>query len=282
LLSARVEKQRKNLLKANDAVKRMNENLEYLVAERTELLIESYREMDVFFYRASHDLRAPICTIIGLSNIARQSPESVHELIHKMTDTAIKMDGMLKKLRMMSEVNHPSNYAPVHLAAKIQNVISHFSRFITDHKIRVTIDCREDINFHSYPDLIEIILYNLIDNALFFSSMREDRLPTIAVMCSLGDNQLFMSVYDNGMGMEEPVRSKLWDMFYVGNEQSKGNGLGLYIVLKSIQSLNGKIDVQTEPGMYSRFSVTIPVNTDITPPIARLGAVRTESPLAVV
>jgi len=276
LLRARLEKQKKSLVKANDEVKRMNENLEFLVYERTELLIGAYQEMDIFLYRASHDLRAPLCTIIGLGNIAEQSPESTPELIGKISNTAIKMDGMLKKLRMMAEVNHPSNYSPVALAKKIDQVIGNFSRFVAEHNIEVMVDCNEEAAFNSYPELIEIILYNLIENALFFSSTRKDRRPRISVMGSLENDQVFITVYDNGIGMEEQVRVKLWDMFFVGNELSQGNGLGLYIVLKSVQSLNGKIDVQTEPGVYSRFSVSLPVNTNVTSPISRLGAPKSQ------
>jgi signal transduction histidine kinase len=276
LLRSRVEKQKKSLIKANDEVKHINENLEYLVSERTQLLIEACNEMDVFLYRASHDLRAPICTILGLGNIAVQSPESTPELIRKISDTAVKMDGMLKKLRMMSEVNHPSNYTSVDLMEKVGNVIGHFDHFIGEHHIEVVVDCQKDLTFHSYPHLVEIILYNLIDNALFFSSMRKDRRPRISIVSRLENGLLFISVHDNGIGMEESIRVKLWDMFFVGNELSKGNGLGLYIVLKSVQSLNGKVDVQTEPGNYSRFSVTLPVNIDIAPPISRLGMIKAE------
>lgn len=274
LLRSRLEKQKKSLVKANDEVKRINENLESLVYERTQLLIEACHEMDVFLYRASHDLRAPICTILGLGNIAVQSPESTPELIIKISETAVKMDSMLKKLRMMSEVNHPSNYTSVFLTEKVHDVIGHFGRFIDEHNIEVVVDCQKDLTFHSYPDLLEIILYNLIDNALFFSSMRKDRIPRISIVGSLENGLLLLSVYDNGIGMEESIRVKLWDMFFVGNELSKGNGLGLYIVLKSVQSLNGKIDVQTEPGGYSRFSVTIPVNVNVAPPITRLVAIK--------
>lgn len=272
LLRSRVEKQKKSLVRANDEVKRMNENLEYLVGERTQLLIEACHEMDVFLYRASHDLRAPICTILGLGNIAVQSPESTPDLIRKISATAVKMDGMLKKLRMMSEVNHPSNYASLGLMEKVHQVIDHFSDFIAEHHIEVVVDCQKDLTFHSYPHLVEIILYNLIDNALFFSSMRKDRTPRIVIMGSVENGQLSITVSDNGIGMDESVRAKLWDMFFVGNEHSQGNGLGLYIVLKTVQALNGKIEVQTEPGNYSRFSVTIPVNVDVAPPLTRLVA----------
>jgi signal transduction histidine kinase len=129
-------------------------------------------------------------------------------------------------------------------------------------------------HFYSYPDLIEIILYNLIENALFFSSLTADRHPRIQIMASMEANSLFISVYDNGVGMDDETRIKLWNMFFVGHERSKGNGLGLYIVLKSVQSLNGKIDVESAAGTFTRFSVTIPINTKVSAAIHRLSPQR--------
>ncbi|MBL0741021.1 sensor histidine kinase [Chryseolinea lacunae] len=271
MLRDRVEKQKRSLEKANDEVKNINENLAGIVYERSKLLLEAYRELDIFLYRASHDLRSPICTVIGLCNIAEHGEEDRLDMIRKISDTAVKMDGMLKKLRMMSEVNHPDNYSDVHLARKIQHVIGNFSTFISRNNIEVLIDCPDDMRFHSYPGLIEIILHNLVENALFFSAVRRDHDAKISVKATLENNQLVLMVHDNGIGIDDDVRLRLGDMFFVGHEYSKGNGLGLYIVRKSVQSLNGKIEVQTKSNVFTLFSVTIPVNASTTSMIGRLG-----------
>lgn len=272
LLRTRVVSQKKSLVKANDEIHRINENLEVLVFERSRQLVEAYREMDIFLYRASHDLRAPICTIIGLCNLAVHHASGDEELVNKISNTAIKMDGLLKKLKMISEVNQPSNYSPVFLSQIIRNVNSLFSRSIAENNIEVLVDNDATTQFYSYPDLIEIILYNLVENALFFSCLTRDRHPKIQIMASVEDNSLFLSVYDNGVGIDEEMRIKLWNMFFVGHERSKGNGLGLYIVMKSVQSLNGKIDLESVEGVFTRFSVTIPINRKVTSAINRLNA----------
>ncbi|HTF16545.1 MAG TPA: HAMP domain-containing sensor histidine kinase [Chryseolinea sp.] len=274
LLRARVMSQKKSLVKANDEIQRINENLEVLVFERSRQLVEAYKEMDIFLYRASHDLRAPICTIIGLCNLALHHANGDNELVNKISNTAIKMDGLLKKLKMISEVNQPSNYSPVFLSQIIRNVNSLFSRSIAENNIEVVVDNGADAHFYSYPDLIEIILYNLLENALFFSSLARDRHPKIQIMTSVDRNELFLSVYDNGVGIDDETRIKLWNMFFVGHERSKGNGLGLYIVMKSVQSLNGKIDLESVAGVFTRFSVTIPINTKVTSAISRLNPQR--------
>lgn len=278
VLRSRVVKQKKSLVKANDEIQRINENLEVLVFERSRQLVEAYKEMDIFLYRASHDLRAPICTIIGLCNLALHQTKGDADLINKISTTAVKMDGLLKKLKMISEVNQPSNYSPVYLSQIIRNVRSLFSRSVAENNIEVVVDNDATSHFYSYPDLIEIILYNLVENALFFSTLVRDRHPRIQIMASVEQNNLFLSVYDNGIGIDREERVKLWNMFYVGNEQSKGNGLGLYIVLKSVQSLNGKIDLESEPSAYTRFSLTIPINRKVTSALTRLDQRRVLEP----
>jgi signal transduction histidine kinase len=270
VLRSRVVMQKRSLVKANDEIQRINENLEVLVFERSRQLVEAYKEMDIFLYRASHDLRAPICTIIGLCNLALHHANGEHELVGKISNTAVKMDGLLKKLKMISEVNQPSNYSPVFLSQIIKNVNSLFSRSIAEHNIEVVVDNDALGQFYSYPDLIEIILYNLVENALFFSSLARERRPKIQIMASVEKNNLFLSVYDNGVGIDDETRIKLWTMFFVGHERSKGNGLGLYIVMKSIQTLNGRIDLETDSGSFTRFSVNIPINTKVTSAISRL------------
>jgi len=113
-----------------------------------------------------------------------------------------------------------------------------------------------------------------VENALFFSSLARERRPKIQIMASVEKNNLFLSVYDNGVGIDDETRIKLWTMFFVGHERSKGNGLGLYIVMKSIQTLNGKIDLETDAGSFTRFSVNIPINTKVTSAISRLSSPR--------
>jgi signal transduction histidine kinase len=262
-LRMKLQRQQKSLIKANDEIKRMNENLEELVSERTKLLIHANREMDIFLYRASHDLRTPICSIMGLCNIALYSDNSeLPELVKRMSSTAVRMDRMLKKLRVINEINQPSNYSLIRFSDKAETLRREFAQVITENKIDVVFDFPDNLAFHSYPTLVDTILFNLFDNALFFSSIKTNNVPQVYVRTHIDDNRLVLSIQDNGIGIKEEIQMKLWDMFFVGNEYSKGNGLGLYLVSKAIQALRGSIDIETKPNVFTTFTVTIPVNTE--------------------
>jgi len=73
------------------------------------------------------------------------------------------------------------------------------------------------------------------------------------------NKNVVISIYDNGVGIDESIRSKIFDMFFMGHEKSEGNGLGLYTVRKCVQAMHGKIEVESEVGRYTKFIVSIPM-----------------------
>jgi signal transduction histidine kinase len=264
LLRFKLKRQQKNLINANDEIKRVNDNLEKLVYERTRLLMDANKEMDILLYRSSHDLRAPLCSIIGLCNLAMHDIPSDGLLIEMISGTAVKMDKLLNKLRFMSEINQPSNYSCIYFSRTIASLKKRFEKTIIENGIEFTTDCNHDMKFYSYPHLVEIIMYNLIDNALFFSSVKRNNRPHVAVNAKIENDHLMLTILDNGIGISDAIKTKLWDMFFVGNELSRGNGLGLYIVSKSVHALDGKIHFESKLNEYTAFTVVIPVNTELT------------------
>lgn len=257
--SNKLKKQKKQLVFANAEVKRINENLEGLVYERTRLLQEANRELDIFLYRASHDLRSPICSIIGLCNIAAHVPSSdLKEIFDKAVYTASAMDKLLKKLRIISEINRPTNFSSVALFPLVNEIRYNFNSFIDEHRIIFTIDCPEDLSINTNVSLLEAILLNLIENALFYCSLKKSVEPEVQFRAKMQGDHLEFSIYDNGIGIEPGIRHKLFDMFYKGHEKSKGNGLGLYIVQKSVSAMKGNITVDSQAHGYTQVTVRIP------------------------
>ena len=260
--SSRLKKQKKELEIANGEIKRINENLENIVSQRTKLLAEANRELDTFLYRASHDLRSPVCSIIGLCNIALHlSDGESKELVQKVANTTEGMDKLLKKLSIISEINQPSNYASITLLDVIEDVQYKFLKIIKEHNINLKVDCSAELVFYSYPSLVETVISNLIENALFYSLKRDPKNAQVEFKASIVGEKLEFSIFDNGVGIDDAIRTHLFDMFFKGHIDSKGNGLGLYIVQKSVQALEGTIAVESEEGSYTRFVVRIPFST---------------------
>ena len=256
----KLKKQKKELVSVNGEIKRINENLESLVAERTKLLEEANRELDTCLYRASHDLRSPVCSIIGLCNIALHlSNGESKELVERVVLTTETMDKLLKKLSIISEINQPTNFSSITMLDLIENVKADFAKTIQGQNINFTIDCPADLVMYSYPNLIETILSNLIENAFFFSVMKNPNNAKVQLTAAIRQDQIEISVQDNGIGVDNTISHRLFDMFFKGNEYSKGNGLGLYIVQKSVQALDGRIEVESIVGSFAKFVVYLPL-----------------------
>lgn len=113
---------------------------------------------------------------------------------------------------------------------------------------------------NSYPNLITAIVTNVVENALYYSVMKQRSRPVVEVSATIEDDRVVVAVSDNGIGIEHAVQPKIFDMFYKGNTRSKGNGLGLYIVNKSLQALEGEVKLDSVPNEYSKFTMYFPIN----------------------
>jgi signal transduction histidine kinase len=255
-----LRKRKQELEHANAEVKRINENLEGLVQHRTRMLEAANKELDTFLYRASHDLRSPICSIIGLCQLAGHfSNNETKELLNKMLATTLSMDKMLKKLTLISEIHEPTDFSMVKAHDIISVVKASLASMAKEHNVYLEMTCAEDTTLFTYPNLLEAILYNLVENALFFASLKRSQDQRVEVSATVENDILRLTVYDNGVGIEKQIEEKVFNMFYKGNVYSKGNGLGLFIVKKSVEALNGDIEILSEPGYFTRFCVSIPM-----------------------
>lgn len=257
----------KRLRKVNQKISEMNENLEGIVMERTKMLMLANKELDTFLYRASHDLRSPVRSIIGLCNIASQiaNAESL-DLLQKVTGTVHVMDKLLKKLSVISEINEPSGFGSVNLKESISRSLEGFEATIRENQVKVLVQCEENLALETYPNLLDVVLSNIIENALFYSLIKNTSDARIEIEARSYEHKVQIIITDNGIGIDNKIKSRLFDMFFKGNENSKGNGLGLYIVFKSIQALHGDVEVESEAGNYARFIVTLPDHLEVKSP----------------
>lgn len=256
--SVKLRKQKVELVKANLEINRINENLESIVFQRTRSLEEANLELDTFLYRASHDLRSPLCSIRGLCNISEHMPHS--EFVSRIEGCADDMDRLLKKLSLISEINKPSDYSAINVPELLQRVVNKFTTVITTEDIQVDIGCPQYLVFHSYPYIIEGLLTNVLENALFFTSIRDTQDRAVALMAEVQADTMVIKIKDNGVGIRPEIKGKLFGMFFKGHEKSKGSGLGLYIVQKSLNAVGGNITVESQDAGFTTFTIYLPLD----------------------
>ena len=103
--------------------------------------------------------------------------------------------------------------------------------------------------------MVKIIVENLIENAIHFSAYEN---PVITIRAIINGNVAILEVEDNGQGILEEYKPRIFEMYFRANENSKGNGLGLYIAKKSIEKLSGHIRVTSSHAHGSVFTVELP------------------------
>ena len=261
LLVKTLRHQKIQLSEANAEISRINTNLESIVAEKTESLELINNELDTFLYRSSHNLRRPLTSIRGLASIAEitLSSEAI-SLFDKVVLTTKEMEKMLDKLTMMNHINQPVNFGEINFKDITDNLTAQFEQTIAANSIIFNTTIQEDIQFRSFPVVIEIIITNLLENAFFFCKYNQERNPQVNLSFSQDSRKkLHISVHDNGCGIVPDVQEKIWEMFYIGNDLSKGNGLGLFITKKAVEALRGEIKLNTVVGTHCEFLITLPI-----------------------
>lgn len=232
--------------------------LEKRVQERTRDLQLSNQELDTFLYHASHDIRRPIATLLGLERVSRLSdgdPNSKY-LFECVARTASDMDNMLSKLQMAYIVNRPiTDYSWISLHWMINEAARKFNEDFHRYRINFIHEQRGLVSLFLSPSLLMIIFSNLIENAVYFR--KEGAEPSfIRVISSQNGDLVTVTIEDNGIGIEPQYLEKVFHLYFRGTERSKGNGIGLYLVQKAVSILQGTLELSSKYEVGTIFKIT--------------------------
>jgi signal transduction histidine kinase len=248
------------LIEINRASQAKMEILNKKLRRRNRNLSKAIEELDHFVYRASHDMRSPLRSILGLTSIMRleNNVANFPELIDKLEKSTKKLDVyVLEVLDMSRNAKTQVEAKEIDLKSFIWDIFGKLEYMVGNQGIDFDFTCQGE-RFYSDPGRLQIVLSNLVGNSIKYSK------PDKAIVCSLkmrvtvGDDSALFVLEDNGVGISKEHLPHVFDMFYRANEQSDGSGLGLYIVKEVVEKLNGTIGVESEKGEWTRVSLTIP------------------------
>lgn len=242
VLQEKVDQQTKELLNTNKKLTRIN------------------KELDMFVYSASHDLRAPLSSILGLTGIMKMEndPENKIEILNKIESSVARLDNFVqdvinysKNSRLKVEI---TSFDPVILANDVFDSMKYNEEAKT---ILFEVNSEgADTEIGSDKKRLQILLNNLISNGIRYSD--DNKVERyIKIHFNIGE-QITISVNDNGLGIDKNHVNNIYNMFYRASETSTGSGLGLYIVYEIVSSLKGTIDIITEVGIGTEFIISIP------------------------
>ncbi|WP_185113957.1 tetratricopeptide repeat protein [Fulvivirga imtechensis] len=255
--------------KQNAELTNMNLVLEERVKERTQelnasnaALLKSNTELDNFIYKTSHDIRGPLATLQGMCNVALMDIEDQKsiEYFNKLGKTAQRLNEILSKLLVINQINNSLiSDEPIDFESILRVAVNDQKNTENGKKICVKEEIETSLNFRSDEDLVKIIVTNLVTNAFKFhnTSERVESFVHISV-ARCGQEQICLQVIDNGIGIDEKVSSKIFEIFSKASDMSDTAGLGLYLVKLAVEKLEGQIKLtKTEEG-HTCFSVILP------------------------
>lgn len=216
-------------------------------------------ELDNFVYKVSHDLRAPLSSILGLVNLANLpgNDDNLRDYLPLMEQKVMQLDHFISDV-----LSHSKNLKldvrtdRVDLKKIIQQTFTELSYLKGIDQIRklITVEGKE---FYSDPWRIAEIFRNLISNAIKYRKL-DHPAPTIEIAIFTSDLATEISFKDNGIGIDQENQSHIFEMFYRGSEQAEGSGLGLYIVKNAVDRLGGVVMVNSTLGEGTSFKIVLP------------------------
>ncbi|MDO1447366.1 PAS domain S-box protein [Rhodocytophaga aerolata] len=217
-------------------------------------------ELDQFVYRASHDLRAPLVSIMGLINLSHleKDEEQKRQYLVLMEKSVRKLDTFIQDIIYYSKNSRTELVvSEADFAAMISSTVDDL-KFMEEAK---SIDFRTDIKqpskFYTDENRLTVVLHNIIANAIRYHDPSKEQFIAITARPE-GKQRIRIIIADNGQGIAKEHQAKVFEMFYRATDKNVGSGLGLYIVKENLKKLKGTIALASEPGKGTTFTIEIP------------------------
>jgi signal transduction histidine kinase len=245
-----------------EELKKINAELEMRVAMRTAAVQKAYDELDYFIYRAAHDIRGPLTTLLGLMNLMELNTENVstylpllirhtNQTLRTLTKITGIQDIKKKVLELVPIDLHKLWAKSLEKLKEIPNPNAEYVKVLIETK-------NYGGTFFSDEELLAQLICNLVDNGIRHRMQQSKKEDFVKIVLEIKDKYLLIKVADNGMGIGENIKHRIFDMFFRGLEFTSGSGMGLYIVNLIVEKLQGTITVESVSNQGSEFKVVFP------------------------
>lgn len=218
-----------------------------------------HSELEKYIYRASHDLRAPLVSVLGLINVIKitENEQPTEQYLQMMEGSIKKLDYTIREIVFNASISRRI------IQPEVLDIEDFFTLAIQHQKMNhpachvnsiISINSRED--FISDRVLVELIIHHLIANAFRFRNTTERLILRIEV--NSDKKEIKMEVADNGRGIKEEQLPQIFNMFNRSSSEIAGLGLGLYTVQEAVRKLRGTLAVTSTEGVGTTVSLTLP------------------------
>jgi two-component system sensor histidine kinase/response regulator len=234
--------------------------ISHQLKSRNAELLKTNEELNRFAYSASHDLKAPVKSMLGILKLAQKEEKIDSKYQQLLGDSVKKLDYFIsniidyyKNTRLEKSLNE----------IDFKRMINESIEAIEDSNNGVTKDINFKISVESIVPFINdefrlnVIINYLLSNAVKYQK-KSERNKEISILVNTSERDLKLTISDNGIGIHEKYKENIYNMFFRGTTQSTGSGIGLYIVKETVDKLNGSIKVMSEEDKGTTFELTLP------------------------
>ncbi|MBO9699841.1 MAG: GHKL domain-containing protein [Sporocytophaga sp.] len=257
-IARKMRRQKRQLEISNEELGKIKDTLSEKLIESDKqkaMIEEQNQQLDMFVYKASHDIKGPLKSLLGLSKLGLTSvkDENSLELFTHIHKSITKLDKLVSDLLFLSKAKKVEiNNSKINVGGLVQEVVNSYKNIEGYGNVNIDIDIPDTIDFTSDYNLFYSVVQNFVENAIKYAdNSKGDKY--LKISASSDDEKTEFRFEDNGMGIEPEHLPKIFDMFYKISENSAGSGLGLYIVKYNVERLGGIIKVESELNKGSVF-----------------------------
>lgn len=240
------------------------DKVERKIAAQNAQLVKYNKELEQFTYVATHDLKSPLANIEGYLDLLELDIENpsddVKDSMKWLKYSVSEAQGVIRALTNALKARNKKNelLSPIDLEELVESILSGMRSRILANKIVFIINFTEINLLNYYPVALRSILQNIISNAIQYSSETTD--PEIFLQTEKTKDSVRISIRDNGSGIDlGKNKEKVLGLFKRVNNDDSGSGIGMYIVQKLLENYGGTLELESELGTGSTFTVVIPI-----------------------
>ncbi len=238
---------------------------EYEKAQMMNDLIQRNKDLEQFAYIVSHNLRAPVANIIGVTNFMKMpdiQPEENSQMVSALNKSVVALDNVIKDLSLILQIRREINEqkALIQFSEIMDEIQLAIENLIQKERVEFVLDFSEIDEINSIKSYIYSIFYNLISNSIKYKQL--DVQPTIKIKSYLIDKQIVLVFKDNGLGIDlKKNKDTVFGLYKRFHSHTEGKGMGLFMVKTQIETLGGKISIRSETNRGTEFKIELPQET---------------------
>ncbi len=214
-----------------------------------------------FIANVSHELKTPLAVMQNYGTLLQEPDLPEEDRLHYakgVTDACRRLAGLITNILKLNKLENQQIYPSVttyNLDEQLCECFLTFENVWESKEIEIETDIDEDITINADPELLSLVWNNLFSNAFKFTGSG----GKVSVTLKTEGNSAVVSVADTGCGITHDVGKRMFDKFYQGDTShaTQGNGLGLALVKRVVDIMQGEIGVESVPGKGSTFTVKI-------------------------